>query len=70
MTAPANRAPSTPGERLLLRTLAAAATFGLILVVFALTEQWLDADLQFVWLLVLLLGTHESMRFFAFRRPR
>ena len=68
--ATANRAPLTAAERLLLRTLAAAATFGLILVVFALTEQWLDADLQFVWLLVLLLGTHESMRFFAFRRPR
>jgi len=70
MTAPATRIPLSAAERLLLRVLTAITGFGLLLVSFALTAPWLDADLQMVWLLVLLLGTHESMRFFAFRRPR
>jgi len=68
MTAP-TRAPLSAGERLFLRSLAAAATYGLVLAVFAVAKRWLDPNLQGQWLLVLLLLTFGATQFFAFRRP-
>jgi hypothetical protein len=68
MTAPATRTPLTAAERLLLRVLTAITGFGLLLVSFALTAPWLDADMQMVWLLVWLLFTCATSQFMTGRR--